>query len=117
MSEPKKWLEGMGEISGFGGGYEECCRRMLLKGVAWLDAHPHSNPFVTAPEGVFGLATARNIDAEALESAFTKDEPDITGAMHHAVFGHLMFIKKHGWDAYVAEMRKRPADEKPEKTS
>lgn len=39
-----EYTEGMGEISGFGGDYEQQCRAMVIAGVEWFDEHPDANP-------------------------------------------------------------------------
>ncbi len=102
---PGEWVEGMGEISGFGGGYEQACRQMLRQGLKWFDEHPDAKPEFQGFKQVYGLVTEENKDAEALSAAVCAGvEP--TGAMHQAVISHLFWIRRVGWDAYVAEMSK-----------
>lgn len=100
----------MGEISGFGGGYEDCCRRMLQAGCHWLEAHPNANPQFKGSKGVFGLILEDNPEAAALTEAVIDGSYDpetkqkeSTGAMHHAVILRLLHIKKVGWAKYVEE--------------
>jgi hypothetical protein len=99
----------MGEISGFGGGYEDACRSMLKAAMEWFDANPNANPEFKGCENVYGLVVEDNDDAKALSDAAVKaaGEHGCTGAMHQAVITHSLFIKKNGWDKYVEEMSKR----------
>ncbi len=97
----------MGEISGFGGGYEAACRQMLRQALEWWDAHPDADPQYQGFRNVFGLVADTNDDARALDKAMMANvEGGPTGAMHQAVLGHTFFIRKNGWEAYVAEMSK-----------
>lgn len=96
----------MKEISGFGGGYEESCRKMILAGVEWLESNPESSPKFSTLKDVFGIVCDENDDAKELENVIVSSVPDCTGAMVQAVIGHLMFIKDNGWDRYVEEMEK-----------
>lgn len=98
----------MGEISGFGGGYERACQDMLEAGMNWLNQRQtvlllegHSY------EGVYGVFAADSDDAKALEEAVIAAVPDCSGAMHHAVMSRLFWIATNGWDAYCAELRQR----------
>lgn len=106
------FTEDMGEISGFGGGYEQTCRNMLAAGMEWLDAHPAADPQFKGFQGVYGLISEENEDAEALSAAIVAGaHGDCTGAMHQAVTSHCLFIRKNGWEAYCQKMRSREAEE------
>lgn len=97
-----KWQEGMDEISGFGGGYEKTCQAMLDAGLQWFDENPSADPHFKGYEGVYGILSEDNDDANALsEAALKAANGDCTGAMHHAVMIHSLWIKKNGWEAYV----------------
>lgn len=105
----------MGEISGFGGGYEGACQAMLEAGVRWLNEHPKPDLEMHGYKGVYGILVADSDDAKALEKAVLAVAEDCTGAMHHAVMSRLGYIAKNGWDAYCAELRKpRAASSEPE---
>ncbi len=96
----------MGEISGFGGGYEEACQQMLHQGVAYLVSLGERRPEfeVETYRGVFGICDLTGPDAEGLEAAvMAGDGFGATGAMHQAVMMRLRFIAEHGWERYVAE--------------
>lgn len=107
----------MAEISGFGGNYEAACRRMIVAGLEWLDSHPEADPKFHGYKDVFGILTEDNDDAKALSNAITKDEPDITGAMHQAAIQHIIWIKKNnkegksGWERYVEVKTKQKIEE------
>lgn len=107
--------EDMGQISGFGGGYEKTCQDMLDAGVKWLNEHPkHDDLNMRGLKNVFGLLEANSPDAKELERAIlAAGGSDITGAMHHAVMSRLLFIAKNGWDKYCSEVR---GEEKKEQT-
>lgn len=97
----------MGEISGFGGGYEACCQDMLEAGVKWLAAHPNADLQGRTLKNVYGIFDATSDDAKALEKAATDAaKGEATGAMHHAVMDRLFWIAGHSWGAYCAELRK-----------
>lgn len=125
----KQWSEDMGEISGFGGGYEAACRAMVLAGIQWIDEHPSADPQFRGYEGIYGVINEENDDAKALVAAMM-DAPvyhdgkkiqehvkdDCTGAMHHASCGHVMAYKRLGWDEYCRQLRTRD-DEDAKETS
>lgn len=90
-----------GEISGFGGGYEQTCRTMLKAGMYWLEANPDAEPRFMGNDSVYGLILEDNEDARALSKVVTKHTPDVTGAMHHAVICRLLWIRKNSWEKYV----------------
>ena len=102
------WEPGMGQISGFGGGYEDACRNMLYSGLAWLDDQdPEPNLKGSTYTNVFGIFNAESKDAKALEDAVVAGQPDCSGAMHHACMNACFFIAKNGWVKYVEAMTKR----------
>lgn len=98
------------EISGFGGGYESACRAMVAAGMEWFDANPAADPKFHGFKGVYGLIDEDNADAEALSAAVAAGCPGggCTGAMHQATISHVLYARKHGWDKYLADLRKRP---------
>ncbi len=98
----------IGEISGFGGGYEQTCRNMLAAGLEWLDANPSADPRFQGFKGIYGIITEENEDAKALSRAVVDAaDNDCTGAMHQAVISHCLAVRKIGWDAYCVKMRER----------
>lgn len=101
----KQWLEEMGEISGFGGGYEETCRKMVLAGIAWLDEHPKADPRFMGNSKIYGVILEDNPDAKALtEVVVGASGGDCTGAMHHASILHCLAYKRLGWDEYCRQL-------------
>lgn len=102
----------MGEISGFGGGYEKACQDMLDAGVRWLNEHPKPDLQMSGYKGVYGILNADSDDAKALEKVVVDAaHGDCTGAMHHAVMSRLSYIAKNGWTAYCDELRKHNAED------
>ena len=108
------WLPEMGEISGFGGGYEETCRNMLYGALAYLDEH-----CTTQEEKINAVAKLvddlrdRNYKNNGIEKAIMKAcENDCTGAMHNAAVSHLMFLTKNGYEKYKNELIEREKKEK-----
>ena len=86
-------------ISGFGGGYEDMCQRMLWRGVAYLaERQPPVEMWAGAHayENIYGVMSTEGEELKALEAAIIKDGDDVTGAMHQAVMSHLAYIHKHG---------------------
>lgn len=108
----------MREISGFGGGYEGCCRAMVIAGLEWLDEHPGADPQFTRFSQIYGVINEENEDARSLTRAMlaakwtdddgnatTVGEYGATGAMHQATVGHVLHIRQAGWSTYVQGMR------------
>lgn len=109
MSTKYIYTDDMGEISGFGGGYEDACRKMVIAGLEWLDAHPQADPQFHGYKGVYGIITEDNEDATALTKAILSACDDCTGAMHQAAVNHCLAARKLGWEGYCAKMRERKA--------
>ena len=117
----------MGEISGFGGGYEGACQDMLEAGVKWLnekiqpidsrsmvdESYNGDAPVLKTHtyKGVYGIFVVDSEDGKALEKAVLAAVPDCSGAMHHAVMSRLMFIADNGWDAYCTKIREYRAEQ------
>lgn len=102
-----EWQEGMGEVSGFGGGYEAACRAMVKAGCDWLDAHPEAEPKFHGYTNIYGVISEDNDDAKSLSAAVVAGSGgDCTGAMHQATVSACLYIRKNGWEKYVEEMSK-----------
>jgi len=100
--------EDMGEISGFGGGYEACCQDMLEAGVRWLQDHTEAKMEAHGFENVYGILVADSDDAKAMESVILDAaKGEATGAMHQNVMCRLFYIAENGWEAYCTELRKK----------
>lgn len=111
----REYTDDMGEISGFGGGYEATCRAMVLAGLDWFDEFPDAKPEFHGYKGIYGIIEEDNLEAKALSAAVVAAaNGDCTGAMHQAVIGHVMAAHRLGWEGYCAEMRKR--DDEPAET-
>lgn len=101
-----KHTNDMGEISGFGGGYEAVCQQMLHNGVQFLSEQESVDFKVFESPNIYGIVDLKGDDAQALENAVMGGIDDATGAMHHAVMTRLAYINKHGWENYCEELRK-----------
>ena len=127
-----EWTPDMGEISGFGGSYEEGCRLMVKAGVEFWEAQDASHargerekfdPHYRGYKGIYGILTDSNDDAKALDRAMldapitvdgettTIGKYGATGAMHQASVGHVMAFHRLGAEKYCAELREREAEE------
>lgn len=105
--------EEMGDMSGFGGGYEAACRVMVLAGADFLDKHPGFRVSAQEIEQVFGIVDAKDsMTAELMKAMNAAVGNTATGAMMHQAVLHVAWINGRGWDAYVAEMKKpvEPSD-------
>jgi len=105
----------MGEISGFGGGYEAVCQDMLSAGVNWMMEKKLSGGDLKAHTfaGIYGLIEPDNDNARELEKVLAEAaHGDCTGAMMQALMERCIWISKHSWDEYCVEMRKAEAAER-----
>ena len=93
------WTDEMGEISGFGGGYENACREMVYAGLVWL-----------ADRTDVDLSSRETADVKALDAALLAACPDCSGAMHGAAMSAVCFIAKQGWAKYVEAMTRRTSE-------
>lgn len=112
MTEHYRHTPDMGEISGFGGGYEDCCQDMLEAGVKHILEHKLSGGDVQLHgfKGIYGLCFPDNEPTKELEKAvLDASEGEATGAMHQAVMERLAWIAQHSWEEYCAELRKDKA--------
>lgn len=98
----------MAEISGFGGKYENYCRKMVIAGINWCNEHPKANLSHKEYKHIYGLTTAESPDTKLMQEVIFKAvDNKQTNFMEQATLGHIMFIYKNGWDKYVKEMVKK----------
>jgi len=102
-----KYTSDMGEISGFGGEYEEACRNMVIAGLEWLDMHPNADPKFHGYAGIYGIIDEDNNDAKELGKVVENACDGCSGAMYQVSISHILYIKNNGWDKYVDRMRMR----------
>lgn len=115
LGNGRVWAADGGEISGFGGAYEDHCRKMLKGALEWLDANPSADPAFKGWKGIHGVIVESNKDALALTKAIeVAGNHDLTGAMHHAVVNCAIFIKARGWDEFV-KLKKEVAEKEAAK--
>ncbi len=110
-----KWVDGMGEISGFHEGYEETCRFMVTKGLEYLDKQlGKEKPEFMTYKNIYGIVKAINDKAKGLED-YLWNEPEKyygpsygpTGAMIQASISHICWVLNHSWAEYIDEMSKK----------
>ena len=101
----------MDEISGFGGGYEQCCQDMLEAGVEWILDHPEFEFDAEGFQGVTGIIYANNEETQELmrtiiDASRNQDGvAEASGAQVHGVMLRLGFIASKGWEAYAKMCR------------
>lgn len=116
MSAKYVYTDDMGEISGFGGGYEDTCRKMVIAGVEWFDAHPEAKPQFHTYKNIYGVCSEDNDDAKQLTKAVIDvTNGDCTGAMHQAAIARILWIRTNGWEKYCVECRKAFKEESEKK--
>lgn len=98
----------MGELSGFGDGYEDLCRAMLRAGLQWLDDHPNV-VVIRGIDGVLGFAGGDPDDdvngllALLYEAGGSKTSVRMVEVVTHA----LGYVLDNGWPAFVVAMKQR----------
>lgn len=101
----RSFTDDMRQISGFGGGYEIACRKMVLAGLCWLDEHPEAEPKIHGWKGIYGVIEEDNADAKALSAVVMAACDGCSGAMHQAAMTTVLWIKANGWESYVEKMK------------
>lgn len=87
------------DISGFSGGYEMNCQRMLAEGMKFLREHSDFKFEYTTYKNITGIAWTETPLGKELDKVLLKAAGgDSTGAMHQAVIGHLRVIQSGGYD-------------------
>lgn len=102
--------EGIDVISGFGGGYEDACQKMVIAGMEWLDEHKEANPTFDQFKNIYGLTTNENEDMEAMQKHMNEAiGNEASGAMMQACTNHILYANKNGWEKYISEVTKEKA--------
>lgn len=95
------------DISGFGGGYEALCQKMLKNGLKFLKQKESFDwQGYGQTKNVFGICIAETKDAKMLDKAIMKGIEDATGAMHHAVVNNLHYIWRFGLKKWLRPEKK-----------
>lgn len=103
-------------LSGFGGGYEAQCQKMLWRGIKFLEeCKPPIEMWANAKSSpqIYGVVITEGRDLKALEAAMMHPGDDCTGAMHHCVMQHLHFIHNNGLDKWRSELRPHRQGDSP----
>ena len=107
-----QYTENCGEISGFGGGYENACRKMVIAGMEWLDKHKEANPTFDQFVNVFGMTDNENDDMKAMQKHMNKAiDNEASGAMMQACTNHILHAKEVGWETYISEMEEKTKED------
>jgi len=105
-----EWTEDMGEISQFGGAYEECCRDMLFAALEWFDEHPGAERLFTGSADPFRVMHGENEEARSLSEAIrkaAKARGGATEAMFRFTLHVALVVQEDGWEAFQEAMRHR----------
>ena len=90
------------DISGFGGGYEALCQKMLKNGLKFLrQREPFDWSGYKQFKGIYGICTAEGKDAKELDKAIMEGVEDATGAMQQAVVNHLAALWRFGLEKWL----------------
>ncbi|MCJ7768760.1 hypothetical protein MUP79_10265 [Candidatus Bathyarchaeota archaeon] len=103
-------IRGIVEISGFGKrtSYEKGCQTMLQAGWEWLNKNKNPKLKGHTYRGIYGIFEPDNKASKELSKVICKAVNDgCTGAMHQAVFGHLMYMNANGIDKWKKEVVKK----------
>lgn len=96
------------DMSGFGGGYEECCQRLLTNGLVYLTEKGDIDGLkYKSYKNVYGICIPKGELSEEMDQAIMEGEDDVSGAMHQAAVSHTFWIAKNGYEAWIAESRRR----------
>lgn len=103
------------DLTGFGGGYEATCQRMVWNGVRFLMANRMELvPTYKEFKNVYGIAIPEGQDAEDLDKAIMAGIDDATGAMHQCAVGHIRYIAKNGYQKWFDMMKEEREKEDAE---
>lgn len=102
-------IKGIADISGFGKrtSYEKGCQKMLQAGFEWLEKNKKRKLKGRTLENVYGIFEPTSKDAKKLSKHIVAAVPDCSGAMHHAIMGHLFFIAGNGINKWKKEVKKK----------
>lgn len=103
----------MGEISGFGGDYEQACRKMVLAGIEYLEKNKSIDFSFKEYENIYGILAETSEDTDKVIKAMiaANDGFGATGGMVQATLNHVKFIYEKGWNKYVETMIKDKAED------
>jgi len=110
--------EGSREISGFGGGYEEACRNMVVAGMEWLKENPDANPTFKQYKNVYGITADENTDMKNMQNTMNEAiGNEASGAMMQASTNHVLYAHKNGWEKYIEEMTEKEEEDSDKQES
>ena len=108
-----KYTNKCNEISGFGGSYEDACRKMVIAGMEYLDNNPDAKITFKTYKNIYGVTFDESEDCEKMQKIMIDATGgDCTGAMMQACLQHIKYAQINGWDKYISEMEKPRAQAK-----
>lgn len=103
-----QYTEKCREISGFGGTYEEGCRKMVVAGMEWMDNNKEANPQFSTVKDIYGLIHSEDEEAKQLTKHMNKAaNNEATGGMMECCVNHVRYAHQNGWDKYIEVMEKK----------
>jgi hypothetical protein len=85
--KPYKFSRRMRQITGMGGSYEADCRAAVVAALMYLDSHPRANP-----------------KSQRVLTAMLAGGRDLTECSYGGAVQTVIWIRKHGWEAYQRQM-------------
>ncbi len=100
------WTEDMGEISGFGGAYEDACRQMLWQGLLYLEGlgKEEADSLAKTARWTSSFLWHKNPALKAFDEAICGDV-DPSGAMFGAAVGIILYVWENGWEKFQEARR------------
>lgn len=94
------------DISGFGGGYESTCQKMIWQAVKYLVENKPKDLTSKQSKSITGVCINEGKDGEAFDEAMMNGIDGATGAMHQYATNHARFIYEKGYDKWFEKMAK-----------
>lgn len=93
------------------GSYELTCQQMLWNAVRFLRSNGKKQIKSLQNENIYGIADNQGEDGKAFDVAMLEGVTDATGAMHHCVTNHALYINKFGYHKWFNKLKESRKDE------
>jgi len=108
MTEPVHrydWINEIGEISGFGGEYEESCRQMVTAGLKWLEQNEGPSTEFSTGDNVFAQIDEEADATDELRTHMVSAvDMDPSPSMLHLCLKHTLYANEIGWEGHVTQL-------------